>query len=216
MKNLEQIHLLNKLSLLGNVIPLKLSVDCNQIIKSISKYKQHIKPYNPKKKGLNRYGLSITSLDGGFTGVPDLDCLLEYNKVNQTNFMESDFRKWTPFFQNCDTLKTTLEPFHKYIARSHILKLNKGGFFPTHRDMAFFVFRLFIPISNSTDYVFILDEKQQFFEKCKVYVINTWLRHSLFSFTDNTLFTIFNIDLKTETLDILLDHLDERMPQSLV
>ena len=41
--------------------------------------------YNPRKD-INRYGLSITSLDGGLSGRPDLDSLYEYNKENNTNY----------------------------------------------------------------------------------------------------------------------------------
>ena len=42
--------------------------------------------YNPRKDGYNRYGLSVTSADGGFSGIPDLDSLREYNKINGTTF----------------------------------------------------------------------------------------------------------------------------------
>ena len=37
------------------------------------------------RKNINRLGLSVTSLDGGVTGVPDLDSLLQYNNIHGTN-----------------------------------------------------------------------------------------------------------------------------------
>ena len=46
--------------------------------------------YNPRKD-IKRYGLSITSLDGGTSGVPDLDSLKDYNRENNTQLTECDF-----------------------------------------------------------------------------------------------------------------------------
>ena len=55
-----------KLFSLGNIIPLNIYIDSEKLEKDISLYKEHFKPYNPKKKGYNRFALSITSHDGGF------------------------------------------------------------------------------------------------------------------------------------------------------
>ena len=51
--------------------------------------------YNPRKN-VPRYGLSITSLDGGVSGVPDLDSLYEYNKEHGTTYREYSFTVPTP------------------------------------------------------------------------------------------------------------------------
>ena len=42
--------------------------------------------YNPRKE-IDRWGLSITSLDGGLSGTPDLDSLPNYNKENNTQYL---------------------------------------------------------------------------------------------------------------------------------
>ena len=47
--------------------------------------------YNPRKD-INRYGLSITSLDGGLSGRIDLDSLYEYNKEHNTKITKTTIR----------------------------------------------------------------------------------------------------------------------------
>ena len=202
------INLRQQLLSLGNIIPLRQHVCSTEVKKAISNYKEHFKPYNPRKAHYNRYGLSLTSKDGGFSGVPDLDSLYEYNKLHGTNFNEPDFRKWTPFFKDCTSLKSAIEPFHNYMGRSHILRLNRGGFFPPHRDLSYSSFRLFISLcDNMQDYVFILDDKRIFFQQNQIYFINTLLSHSLFSFIDGCLFVVFNIDLNKEAVQAVLNNL---------
>ena len=185
---------------LGNIIPLNIYVESEELEKEISAYKEHFKPYNPRKKGFNRWGLSITSLEGNLTGIPNLDSLLEYNQIHGTDYKESDFRKPSPFFKSSQILKTALQPFEGLIGRSHILKLDKGGFIPPHRDRDLNSFRLFCSITSADRYVFILDEQKIQLKQGRLYCLNTRLSHSLFSFTDNSLFAVFNIDLNKTSL----------------
>ena len=193
---------------LGNIIPLNIHIDCKVIKEDISHYSAHFKPYNPRKNGYNRYGLSLTSLDGGFSGVPDLDSLFEYNKINKTSYGEPSFRKTTPLFQSSSALKAALNPFKGLLGRSHILKLDKGGFFPPHRDLSDTSFRLFIPLVDSPHYVFILNEQKISFRTGQLYCLNTKLPHSLFSFTDDSLFIILNIDLNRNSIQSIYKHLE--------
>ena len=199
-----------KLSSLGSLFTLdvKYCLDVLKVKRHISNYKEHFKPYNPRKEGYNRYGLSITSKDGGFSGIPDLDSLYEYNQLHGTQFEEKDFREWTPFFKNNESLKETMKPFHNYMGRSHILRLNKAGFFPPHRDYSTTSFRLFISLcENEEDYVFLLDDKRVFFQPGRVYFIDTLLTHSLFSFQNYVQFAVFNIDLHEEAVEAVLQNL---------
>lgn len=210
MTNSVQFSLYQKLSSLGSVFSLRreYAVSPQEVKKIISDYQEHFKPYNPRKTEHNRYGLSLTSLDGGFSGVPDLDSLFEYNQLHGTHFKESDFRKWTPFFNHCQSIKDAVKPFHDYIGRSHILKFNKGGFFPYHRDLCDSSFRLFISLCEDIeDYVFILDDKKISFQPGFVYFIDTYLSHSLFSFVDENLFVVFNIDLCEDAVNAVFCNL---------
>ena len=197
-----------ELSALGSIVPLNLFVDKAELKSSLKEFEKHFKPYNPRKAGHARYGLSITSKDGDFSGIPDLDSLFEYNKLHGTSFDEPDFRVQTDFFKNSNTLFSALRPFHHYMGRSHILKFNKGGFFPPHRDLSENSFRLFISFCGGVnDYAFILDENKVFFSPGQVYFVQTMLSHSLFSFVDEALFALFNIDLRREAVEALFRHL---------
>ena len=156
---------------------------------------------------INRYGLSITSLEGGFSGIPDLDSLMEYNKEQGTWYSERDFREWTSFFKNCKELQKAMAPFHKSMGRSHILRLNRGGFFPFHRDeisLARQSFRLLISLTSSHHFVFLLENKRVFFQPGQLYYINTQLIHSLFSFEERSDFVVFNIDLCEDSVKAVM------------
>ena len=48
------------------------------------------KYYQPHKPGYNRYGLSVTSLDGGYSGEPDLMSLREYYQRTGKSYTEID------------------------------------------------------------------------------------------------------------------------------
>ena len=180
---------------LGNIIPLNIYIDSKELQKETLPFKESFKPYNPRKKGYGRRALSITSHDGGFSGSPDLDSLYEYNQIHGSNFKESDFREPTAFFKSSKVLQTALKSFEGSIGRSHLLSLDKGGFFPPHRDSDQNSFRLFCSITSLFNYVFILDDQKVSLKKEQFYCLNTRLSHSLFSFKDNSLFIVFNIDL---------------------
>ena len=199
-----------KLSSLGSYYPLhiKYCLNVDQVDQKIYSYKEHFQSYNPRKKGYNRYGLSLTSKDGGFSGIPDLDSLYEYNQLHGTQYEEMDFKKWTPLFKNSESLKETMQPFHNYIGRSHVLRLNKAGFFPPHKDLSDTAFRLFISLcKEEEDYVFLLEDKKIFFQPGRLYFINTLLTHSLFSFRDKSLFVVFNIELCEGAVETLFQSL---------
>ena len=202
------VSLYHHLFSLGNVIPLNIYVDPEDLTQNISNYKEHFKIYNPRKKGHNRFAISLTSLDGGFSGKPNLGSIYEYNQENKTNYDECDFREPTPLFKSCESLKTALQPFEGAIGRSHIIRLDKGGFFPPHRDFSINSFRLFFSLAPLTNYAFILNEKKLFLTQNQLYCLNTRLTHSLFSFEDNSLFAVFNIDLSESSIKNLYKNLD--------
>ena len=211
MDTLEQIQWHQALLSLGKTVPLQKTKKMNHITECICSFEQHFKPYNPRKPGYNRYGLSITSQDGSFSHIPNLDSLNEYNKEHGTSFDEGDFREWTPFFKNCTELREMMAPFHRYMGRSHILRLNKGGFSPFHRDSITLIprhFRLLISLNNPFHhFVFLLDNERVYFEPGRLYFVNTRLAHSLFSFKDKNDFIVFNIDLCEGSVKAVLSNL---------
>ena len=158
--------------------------------------------YNPRKN-INRFGCSITSLDGTDSGVPDLDSLLEYNQLNSTDYSERDFatptKHATPFLEFLNTFE---------VGRSHFLKLAPGGFFPWHRDSDAITFRILYTIQNCTtdSLIWLEDDRIIPLQNHCWYYINTRKKHSLFSFHDS-IFAVFNVVFNGKTFNLLQKHM---------
>lgn len=171
-------------------------------------------PYNPRTN-INRYGLSITSLDGGLSGVPDLDSIYEYNKENNTRYKERDFTKFTPVYNNV-SLQKCIDPIKQYIYRSHILKLGPGGFFPPHRDfhgLNIESFRIILPLKNMNppDFTFIIDNQIQYWKEGFLYFVDTAKMHYLFNAGfDDIYMIVFNVDLNVETINFITNNMKHK------
>lgn len=166
-----------------------IELDC-QCPEQIDTNSLHWIQYNPRKS-INRFGCSITSLNGSDTGVPDLDSVQEYNTIHGTNYTELDFDKCTvhsrPFSNFLENFKC---------GRSHYLKLASGGFFPWHRDNDLHTFRIIYTIKgcSSSDLVWIHNEKVLELQNEKWYYINTKKKHCLFSFSESIM-AVFNVQI---------------------
>lgn len=171
--------------------------------------------YNPRKK-IERFGLSVTSYDGGMSGIPDLDSLREYNKENNTRFSESDFKVPTPVYYYKD-LHKILKPIEPYIFRSHILKLNPGGFFPPHRDFGgvyITSFRLLIPLKNTEvpAFNFIIEDKIQHWNNGSIYFVDTAKMHYLFNSGGEPVYLmVLNVQLAEQSIKFVTENLRIRV-----
>ena len=61
----------------------------------------------------NRWGLSITSLDGGLSGIFDLDSLLQYNNIHGTSITNHQIKEYVEVYKNSKELQkliATLKP----------------------------------------------------------------------------------------------------------
>jgi hypothetical protein len=169
--------------------------------------------YNHRKPNNRRQGLSVTSLDGGFSGIPDLDSLREYNLENSTQYNESHFRARTSIVNHIPELNLILDKFPDH-GRCHFLRLDSGGFFPPHRDNGISstlpkTFRLIVPICNfdATQLVWIQDGRILNFIPGRTYFINTTKVHSLFSFVDMSCCFVMNVEATETSLDSVLKNL---------
>ena len=194
MTNLELYKIL---FLRSNCYKLSIEVDHAKLFDELNTYQHALVKYNPRKN-IERYGLPITSLDGNITGVPDLDSLGEYNKLNNTNYTELDFNTPTKIYHET-SIKNIIKPFISWIGRSHAIYLMPGSFFPPHVDTDGFsidTFRILIPLKNSNypKCAFLLGDKLLQFEYGFMYVINTAIELSIFAMEKNTN-VVFNIAL---------------------
>lgn len=164
------------------------------------------KEYQPHKPGYNRFGLSVTSLDGGFSGDPDLNSLREVYTLTGKSYQESDFQKRTNIVEFLPEVKELLDFFGNNLGRTHFLRLDKAGFFPPHRDnganVTVSTFRILVPIHNFgiNDMKWIQDEKILYLNPGQVYFINTTKIHSIYSFVDNCTMLVLNITWDAQIL----------------
>jgi len=193
------MQLYNTLVTYGKVNQLKFYAPGRKIVDWTEENFEYVQ-YNPRRLPNNRQGLSITSLDGGISGIPDLDSLHEYNKENGTTYEEEDFCVPTPVYENED-LKKILDPWKGDIFRTHILKLGPGGFFPKHRDFRgtkLDSFRLISPLVNPCN--FILEGKLLNWESGGLYFIDTAKEHELFNTKkDPSYWLVINVKLNERT-----------------
>ena len=163
--------------------------------------------YNPRKD-INRFGLSLTSYDGGVTGVPDLDSLYQYNTENKTSYEEYDFKTFTPVY-NYEDLRNVIRPIENYLFRSHILKLGSGGYFPPHRDyrgMDIDSFRIIIPLENMNppSFTFIIDNQIQYWNDGSLYFVDTAKMHYLFNANSDPVYmVVLNVQLNETTIEFV-------------
>lgn len=155
--------------------------------------------YQPQKQNNNRYGLSVTSLDGGFSGDPDLYSLKDYRELTGKNYHENDFKKRTNIVNFIPELNPLLDFFEPNLGRVHFLRLDKGGYFPPHRDNGLIpkspTFRILVPISNFNYKCmkWIQNENILHLDEGRTYFINTTQNHCLFSFVDDCIMLVLNI-----------------------
>ena len=161
--------------------------------------------YNPRIN-IDRWGLSLTSLDGGVTGVPDLDSIKQYNFNNGTSYKEDDFNVPTPVYHY---FKNALDLFKPWLFRTHILKLNPGSYFPPHRDaITLKSFRLIIPLKNckDPDVLFLIEDRVLHFEEGRLYFVDTVKQHQLFNSSSKpSYWLVMNVKVTDESVITLLN-----------
>jgi hypothetical protein len=168
------------------------------------------KQYNTYKQGYNRYGLSMTSLDGGYSGVPDLESLVEYYKETKEIYYDRDFKVRTPLSYEIPEVSKLFDFFGEDLSRSHFLRLDKGGFFPPHRDHNFTLpnnmCRIIIPFYNfhSSKMTWVFDGKVLQLTEGVTYFMNTNKAHSLFSYVDGCTMLVLNVSATEDTMNRLV------------
>lgn len=206
-------NLLLHLASLGDVVPLDFCLDINTLKKELKQFDTDWKQYNPRKPN-PREGLSITSLDGGLSGVPDLDSLFEYNKANNTKVTEVDINVKTPVAHAVTTLQPLLDAFAT-LGRSHFIRLNRGGFFPPHRDgkiLGVTCFRVLTMCHNCNpgQFVFLYEDRKIYLEPGRPYFINTRKEHSVFSYVDDSVQCVLNVPLTEDNYNCVIKHLEAK------
>jgi len=188
----------------GNIFQLGLQCDPQKLRKEIANFS--FAKYNPNKD-INRYGLSITSLDGEMNG-PDLDTL------NGKDYDELDFTELTEVYYKSKEAQKIIEPFLPWLGRTHFLNIKKGGYFPPHRDEVSGkqeAFRIIVPLHHFNpphNYMIYNDEVVRLNEGY-AYFMNTNIVHGNFSFSNDTLMMIMNIKANKFSFKELLKNMHD-------
>lgn len=198
-------YLYDCLTRYGDCYSLRGYINPDYVQDSLRQFDQTWVQYNPRKN-IPRWGLSITSFDGQMTGIPDLDSIKDYNEKHGTSLSEMSFTEPTAAWP---IVQPVLRQFEPHLGRTHFIKMDVGGCFPTHRDQyarELESFRLFIPIANCNPpfSYFILDNKILTFDHGWVYFINTCKEHTFFTTLDQSMFVVANVALNEHSVDAVL------------
>jgi hypothetical protein len=211
-EELERALYWNSLCNLGNYVKLNITFQEQEILHGLDQFKENWVPYNQKKDTVNnRWGLPITSYSGDVMDNYHLNSFGYMQKYHSTSLKEEDFTKFTQVYHSIPEFSKMINRFVPDIGRIHLLKINKGGFFPPHRDYAGLApqyFRLLAVMGNCSDfnYVHILNDQIFRPERNHLYFVNFQLNHSVFSFSDNLYALILTVKLNKKTHDLIVKH----------
>jgi hypothetical protein len=201
-------QLYNTLTAYGDQFQLNKDINPYNTLEQLLPYENDYTRYNPRTVN-NRWGLSITNLDGKLGAGPDLDSLLQYNTLCGTSLSERDFKTPTPVY---DIFKDTLDPIKEHLIRCHILQLRPGGYFPAHIDnygTDIDSFRLLIPLENMNPVhsYMMIEDKVLHWDYGSTYFVNTCKQHLLFNCGyDNMTMVVLNVLLNKDSVGYVLDH----------
>jgi|TARA_Y100000310_G_scaffold75768_1_gene72146 hypothetical protein len=183
-----------------------------KVLEELKPFEGDWKRYNPNKKGNNRWGLSVTSYDGGLSGIPDLTSLRDYENETGITLKNSDLNIPTPVWTESTELKRLLEPWKKWITRCHFLRIDKGGFFPDHfdvnkHDFSYDEIRLaaFVNI-NEYSFKWICDDKIIKGGNGSLWYFNANKRHCVFSTEDDSIVLIIMLHWDKDLFLYMLDN----------
>ena len=188
---------LSRLFTMGDWLQFKTHINTQKLLKEIEPFKDDWKPYNLRNPN-NRFGLSITSLDGGLSGIPDLDSLLQWNDIHETNITNHDIKTYTPVYEQSSEIQRIVEPWKPWLGRCHLLKMNKGGYFPEHYDInktdySYDEIRFagFVSKCDKQNFKFIYEDTVQNVRDGELWYFNANKRHTVFSTTDDAIMIVF-------------------------
>ena len=181
-----------------------------KLLEEIKPFDGDWKRYNPKKPN-NRWGLSVTSIDGGLHGVPDLTSLRDWEIQTGQEIHNHDIIVPTPVYKESKELQKILEPWARWLGRCHFLRMDRGSFFPDHFDVNKHNFEYeeirLVRFVNANEYHFkwIYDDKLIKGNSGSLWYFNGNKRHSVFSMKDGIMLLViclkFDKDLFLHMLD---------------
>jgi hypothetical protein len=211
-EELERAALWNSLVNLGSFVKTKWYFDHYFVEQQLSQFEDSWCPYNAKKDTVNnRWGLPVTSHTGDVFDNYHLNSFGHMQKYHDIEMKEENFKMPTQVYHAIPEIKKLVDVFAPDIGRVHFLRIDKGGFFPPHRDFQGTspeYFRLLTVFGRCSpeNYVQMVDGCPLYPEAGWTYFMNTQLDHSVFSFSDNLYALILTVKLNERTQKLIMSN----------
>tara|TARA_B100000941_G_C28282354_1_gene437172 strand:- start:62 stop:703 length:642 start_codon:yes stop_codon:yes gene_type:complete len=200
-----------RLNTMSDWIELNPGFKKDKLLEELKPFKNDWKKYNPTKIN-NRWGLSVTSIDGGLHGVPDLASLRDWELQTGEVVHNHDLNVPTPVWEQCPTLQQILEPWKPWLGRCHFLRMDRGSFFPEHfdinkEDYSYDEVRFvgFVKC-NEYDFKWIYDDRVIKGRPGTLWYFNGNKRHSVFSFKDDMILLVMCLKFDKDLFKKILDY----------
>ena len=200
-----------RLNTMSDWIELNPGFKKDKLLEELKPFENDWKKYNPKKPN-NRYGLSVTSIDGGLHGIPDLTSLRDWEIQTGEQIHNHDINVPTDVYKNCPTLQSILEPWKPWLGRCHFLRMDRGSFFPEHfdinkEDYGYDEVRLIGFVKcNEYDFKWIYDDRVIKGNQGTLWYFNGNKRHSVFSFKDGIILLVMCLKFDKHLFQKMLDY----------
>ncbi len=202
---------LTKYLSMEDLMKFRYNFDAKSAWQELQQYPRDTWPrYNPRKP-IERYCLDLTQVPGGNDNVSSLK---EYNDSTGKRLLNQDFTEPTEIYHNLPTIKNVLEPFRPWLGRTHIIRIDAGGYFPPHYDTVtvdydMYDVRLVAAIHNinnmSFKWLYNTDDRVIPMTDGELWIINTGKPHSVFSFKNDAVIMVANLRFDRLLLKEILD-----------
>jgi len=200
-----------RLNTMSDWIELNPGFKKDKLLEELKPFENDWKKYNPKKPN-NRYGLSVTSIDGGLHGIPDLTSLRDWEIQTGELIHNHELNVPTDVYKNCPTLQAILEPWKPWLGRCHFLRMDRGSFFPEHfdinkEDYSYDEVRFIGFVKcNEYDFKWIYDDKVIKGNPGTLWYFNGNKRHSVFSFKDGIILLVMCLKFDKDLFQKMLEY----------
>ena len=200
-----------RLNTMSDWIELNPGFKKDKLLEELKPFENDWKKYNPKKPN-NRYGLSVTSIDGGLHGIPDLTSLRDWEIQTGELIHNHDLNVPTDVYKNCPTLQAILEPWKPWLGRCHFLRMDRGSFFPEHfdinkEDYSYDEVRFIGFVKcNEYDFKWIYDDRVIKGNQGTLWYFNGNKRHSVFSFKDGIILLVMCLKFDKNLFQKMLEY----------
>tara|TARA_Y100000389_G_scaffold197571_1_gene232429 strand:+ start:3373 stop:4095 length:723 start_codon:yes stop_codon:yes gene_type:complete len=198
-----------QLAALGDFVPLNIKINLGNFKHEISKYDNKWVPYLAREGEQNdREGLNYVGLEGD-TPYDSISLPEVRKRTGRLNLKETDFTVPTELYETLPSLKP-ITGIWPQLARCTLVKVNKGGWFPYHRDSVLInrkTFRVIAFLTNTgpESYQWEHDYTMRTIEQGRCYYVNTQKAHRTHSYVHDSIHLVMNIPKTMENVFRLMD-----------